>query len=244
MNPSSDRVPSPRHEVLSGMRGILPLVIGAVPFGIIFGTLASGSGLSAAGAMGMSIFVFAGSSQFIALGLLASGTAIPLVIVTTIVVNVRHLLYSISMMPHLRHDSLAWKLLLSFWLTDENFAVAIARYNQADSSPHKHWYSLGAGVLMYGNWLLCTGLGITLGQQIPTNLGLDFAMAVTFIGMVIPYVVTRPMGVAVGVAGSVALLAHGLPHQLGLMVASLVGILAGAIAESLQPPTVRPSSSD
>lgn len=226
------------------MRGILPLVIGAVPFGIIFGTLASGSGLSAAGAMGMSIFVFAGSSQFIALGLLASGTAIPLVIVTTIVVNVRHLLYSISMMPHLRHDSLAWKLLLSFWLTDENFAVAIARYNQADSSPHKHWYSLGAGVLMYGNWLLCTGLGITLGQQIPTNLGLDFAMAVTFIGMVIPYVVTRPMGVAVGVAGSVALLAHGLPHQLGLMVASLVGILAGAIAESLQPPTVRPSSSD
>lgn len=244
MNPSSDRVLSPRHEVLSGMRGILPLVIGAVPFGIIFGTLASGSGLSAAGAMGMSIFVFAGSSQFIALGLLASGTAIPLVIVTTIVVNVRHLLYSISMMPHLRHDSLAWKLLLSFWLTDENFAVAIARYNQADSSPHKHWYSLGAGVLMYGNWLLCTGLGITLGQQIPTNLGLDFAMAVTFIGMVIPYVVTRPMGVAVGVAGSVALLAHGLPHQLGLMVASLVGILAGAIAESLQPPTVRPSSSD
>jgi 4-azaleucine resistance transporter AzlC len=226
------------------MRGILPLVIGAVPFGIIFGTLASGSGLSAAGAMGMSIFVFAGSSQFIALGLLASGTAIPLIIVTTIVVNVRHLLYSISMMPHLRHDSLAWKLLLSFWLTDENFAVAIARYNQADSSPHKHWYSLGAGVLMYGNWLLCTGLGITLGQQIPTNLGLDFAMAVTFIGMVIPYVVTRPMGVAVGVAGSVALLAHGLPHQLGLMVASLVGILAGAIAESLQPPTVRPSSSD
>ncbi|TVQ19387.1 MAG: branched-chain amino acid ABC transporter permease [Leptolyngbya sp. DLM2.Bin15] len=244
MNPSSDRFPSPRHEVLSGMRGILPLVIGAVPFGIIFGTLASGSGLSAAGAMGMSVFVFAGSSQFIALGLLASGTAIPLVIVTTIVVNVRHLLYSISMMPHLRHDSLAWKLLLSFWLTDENFAVAIARYNQADSSPHKHWYSLGAGVLMYSNWLLCTGLGITLGQQIPTNLGLDFAMAVTFIGMVIPYVVTRPMGIAVGVAGSVALLAHGLPHQLGLMVASLVGILAGAIAESFQPPTVRPSSSD
>lgn len=188
----------------------------------------------------MSIFVFAGSSQFIALGLLASGTAIPLVIVTTIVVNVRHLLYSISMMPHLRQASLGWKLLLSFWLTDENFAVAIARYNQADASPHKHWYSLGAGVLMYGNWLLCTGLGITLGQQIPTNLGLDFAMAVTFIGMVIPYVVTRPMGVAVGVAGSVALLAHGLPYQLGLMMASLMGILAGAIAESLQPPSVRP----
>lgn len=226
------------------MRGILPLVIGAVPFGIIFGALASGSGLSAAGAMGMSIFVFAGSSQFIALGLLADGTAIPLVIMTTLVVNARHLLYSISMMPHLRQAPLGWKLLLSFWLTDENFAVAIARYNQADSSPHKHWYGLGASVLMYGNWLLCTGLGITLGQQIPTNLGLDFAMSVTFIGMVIPYVVTRPMGVAVSVAGSVALLAHGLPHQLGLMVASLVGILAGAIAESLYPPTIRPSSGD
>jgi 4-azaleucine resistance transporter AzlC len=234
-----DRYRSPRQELMAGMRGIVPLVVGAIPFGLIFGTLAAGSGLSGAGAMGMSMAVFAGSSQFIALGLLASGTALPLILLTTVVVNLRHVLYAISLMPHLQHTSLAWRLPFSFWLTDEGFAVAIARYTQGDRSPHRHWYVLGAHLLMYGNWVLCTALGILLGQRLPNtaNLGLDFAMAVTFIGMVIPYVVTRPMGLAVGVAGGVALVAHGLPHQLGLMAAALLGIAAGAIAESYLSPS-------
>lgn len=222
-------------EWLAGGRDIIPLVVGAIPFGLIFGTLAASGGLSAGGAIAMSAVVFAGSAQFIALGLVATGTAWPLIVLTTFVVNLRHLLYAVSLVPYVKHLSQRWKLPLAFWLTDEAFMVAIRRYEKSDASPYKHGYHLGASLMMYGNWLLCTLIGVTLGQMIPdaAGWGLDFAMSVTFIGMVIPYLKTRPMGLAVTVAAVVALLTHSFPHQSGLMVASLVGIAAGVWAESL-----------
>jgi 4-azaleucine resistance transporter AzlC len=229
--------PTPRSEFWAGCRGMIPLVIGAIPFGIIFGTLAGSSGFSFGATIAMSAFVFAGSSQFIALGLLSAGTALPLMILTTFVVNLRHMLYAVSLLPYLQRSPQIWKLILGFWLTDEAFAIAIARYQQPDDSPYKHWYHLGAAIFMYANWQLCTLLGLTLGQFIPNarSWGLDFAMAVTFIGMIIPYLVTKPMLVAVLVAGIFSLLTHSLPHQLGLMVAALMGITAGVVSERLTP---------
>jgi len=111
--------PASAHAAFStGIKDTIPLVIGAVPFGIIFGTLSSASGLSPWGALAMSAFVFAGSAQFIALGLLAAGSSIPLIILTTFVVNLRHLLYGVSLMPHLKHLPQRWLLPLACWLTD------------------------------------------------------------------------------------------------------------------------------
>jgi 4-azaleucine resistance transporter AzlC len=215
---------------------MIPLVVGAIPFGIIFGTLAQTSGLSFAGAIAMSAIIFAGSSQFIALGLLAAGTTWPLIVLTTFVVNLRHLLYAVAMVPHVQHLPQRWKIPLGFWLTDEAFAVSIRRYEQPDASPHKHWYYLGAALLMYVNWQICTWVGLTVGQMIPNaaNWGLDFAMSVTFIGMMIPYLVSRPMVVTVVVSGIVALLTVEMPHKLGLIVAAIAGVIAGFSCEQLQ----------
>ncbi|MDJ0632756.1 MAG: AzlC family ABC transporter permease [Xenococcaceae cyanobacterium MO_188.B29] len=224
---------SPLNEFIAGAKGIVPLIIGAIPFGIIFGTLAQSSGLSFGGAMAMSAFVFAGSAQFIALGLLAVGTALPVIILTTFVVNLRHLLYSLSLVPHVQNLSPVWKLILGFWLTDEAFAVAINRYNQSDRSRYKHWYYFGAAVFMYVNWQICTFIGLTLGHLIPdaASWGLDFAMLVTFIGMVIPYLKNKPMIITVVISGITALLTRNLPHQSGLIVAATAGIIAGMIVE-------------
>ncbi|MEM1238874.1 MAG: AzlC family ABC transporter permease [Cyanobacteria bacterium P01_H01_bin.26] len=225
---------SPWREFWAGAQQTIPLIVGAIPFGIIFGTLAQSSGLSFYGAMGMSAIVFAGSSQFIALGLLAAGTPLGIIVLTTWVVNLRHLLYAVSLVPHIKPLGQGWKLALGFWLTDENFMVAIQRYRQADPSPYKHWFQLGSAVAMYGPWQLCTLLGLTLGQRIPNAAawGLDFAMVATFIGMTIPYLTSRPMVATVVVAGATALLARGLPHQLGLMVAAIAGILIGILVEN------------
>lgn len=224
------------QEFIAGARGIFPLVVGAMPFGIIFGTLAKSSGLSFWGTMGLSAFVFAGSSQFIALGLLAAQTSVSLIILTTFVVNLRHLLYAISLIPHVKHLSQRWKIPIGFWLTDEAFAVAIDRYNQSDRSPYKHWYYIGAAIFMYANWQLSTFLGLTIGQLIPNaaNWGLDFAMSVTFIGMIIPYVKNRPMFVTIFVSGCISLLSYSLPHKLGLMVAAFTGIISGMYVDRLQ----------
>jgi len=227
---------SPRQEVLAGARDIVPLIVGAIPFGLIFGTLAQGSGLSFGAALGMSAFVFAGSSQFIALGLLATGSTLPLIVLTTIIVNLRHMLYAASLLPHVQHLSQPWKAVIGFFLTDEAFAIAIRRYQQPDPSPHKHWYYLGAAVAMYLNWQLCTWLGLTVGQLIPNAAawGLDFAMVATFIGMIVPYATTRPMVAAISTAGLVAVLANGLPHKLGLMVAAIMGVSVGFVMEDRQ----------
>lgn len=227
-----------RLEFWAGVRDTLPLVIGAIPFGIIFGTLSSKAGLSPAGTMGMSLFVFAGSAQFIAMGLVGAGTAWPMIVLTTFVVNFRHLLYTATLLPHLRRLPRHWQAVLAFGLTDETFAVAVGRWRQADSQPHKHWYQLGSMLFMYTNWNICTAVGLVAGRVLSDvgGWGLDFAMVAAFIGMVLPYLKDKPNYVAVLVSGASALLFYGLPHKLGLIIATLLGIAAGVAAESCTGP--------
>ena len=232
-------------EFWAGVRAIFPLLVGAAPFGIIFGTLSQNAGLSVGAAMGFSALVFAGSAQFVAVGLVAAGSSVPLIVLTTFVVNLRHLLYAASLVPHVRHLSPQWKGIISFFLTDEAFAASIGRLADASRSPHKHWHYLGAALSMYVNWQMCTLLGITAGRMIPNaaDWGLDFAMVATFIGMVVPYVTRSPMVVAVLVAGTTAVLTYGLPHKLGIMVAAIAGVLAGILAERrFAPPTPQSDS--
>ena len=225
----------PSTEFIAGAKAIVPLVIGAIPFGIIFGTLAQSSGLSFAGAIAMSALVFAGSAQFIALGLLAIGTALPIIIFTTSIVNLRHLLYALSLVTHVKHLSSIWKLVVGFWLTDELFAVIIDRYDRNDGSVYKHWYYLGAALLMYTNWQICTVIGLIVGHSIPNaaSWGLDFAMSVTFIGMVVPYLKDKPTIATCIVSGGIALLTQDLPYQSGLMVAAFGGIVAGMTIQKI-----------
>ena len=233
MNHSKANKYRPLTEFIAGAKAITPLVIGAIPLGLIFGTLAQSSGLSFSGAIAMSALVFAGSAQFIALGLLATGTALLIIILTTLVVNLRHLLYSLSLVTHAKDLSPIWKVILGFWLTDEVFAIAINHYKKGDRSQYKHWYYLGAAIFMYANWQICTLAGLTLGHLIPdaASWGLDFAMSVTFIGMVMPYLKNRSMFITVIVSGIMALLTHNLPHQSGLIVAAIAGIIAGMVTK-------------
>ena len=222
-------------EFINGAKATIPLIIGAIPFGIIFGTLAEPSGLSIFGAMAMSLFVFAGSSQFIAVGLLAAGVGPLLIVATTFVVNLRHLLYATALVDKVSHLSQAWRAVLAFGLTDESFAAVNSRYLGRTDTAHAHWFFLGSIVAMYSNWQLCTWLGIGLGELFPdmTQWGLDFAMSVTFLGMVIPYLRNKPMWLAVISAAAFALVLGDLPHQLGLVIAALSGICIGYASQQI-----------
>ncbi len=223
-------------EFVNGAKATIPLIIGAIPFGILFGTLAEPSGLSVLGALAMSLIVFAGASQFIALGLLAAGAAIPVIIATTFVVNLRHLLYAANLVPKVRHLPQHWRALMAFGLTDETFAAVSNRYLQQEDIRDAHWFYLGSFLAMYSNWVLCTALGVALGELFPdmTQWGLDFAMSVTFIGMVIPYLKSKPMWAAVIVAGAMAIATAAIPHKLGLMIAAISGIAVGLSLHMMQ----------
>jgi 4-azaleucine resistance transporter AzlC len=239
MSEGSKPIPEPtrRSEFWAGVRDTFPLEVGGIPFGLLFGALAINSGFSPLGAMGLSLFVFAGSAQFIGAQLVASGAAIWVVVFTTFIVNVRHALYSATLSPHMKHLPQRWLLPLGLWLTDETFVFAVARYTAHDPSPYKHWYHLGASLFMYIVWNVCTLIGIVAGQAIPdlSNWGLDFALYVTFIGMLIPLIQSRPLLVAAVVGGLSAVLFNSLPNQMGLIVAALIGVAAGVIAENLLP---------
>ncbi len=237
MNPDSTAQPqlahTPKQEFFAGARTIIPLVIGATPFGMLFGALAISAGLSAWATMGLSLIVFAGSSQFVAAGLVGQGASVGIIVLTTFVVNLRHALYAASLGPYLRHLSHRWLAPMAFLLTDESYAAVISRFEQADASPNKHWFYLGGALLMYVNWQLWTIAGIVTGQRLESvgDLGLEFAMVVTFIGIVVPLIRRWPMLLCALVAGGSALVLDNLPHQLGLIVASLLGIVAGLAAQ-------------
>ena len=214
----------------AGVRAELPLLIGVAPFGMIYGVLALNAGLTPVSAQMMSSIVFAGSAQFITAQLV--GDAVPgLVIVLTIaVVNLRHMLYSASVAPYVRALPMRWKVLLSYLLTDEAYAVTILNYEQ-DDGPSGHWFFLGAGLTLWISWQISTAVGILLGATLPESWPLDFALPITFIAIIMPALKDRPAIAASLSAGIVALLAYGLPYKLGLMLAGLIGIVVGTWLE-------------
>ena len=224
-----------RHEFLSGIRDTLPLLLGALPFGLIYGAIAATSGLSMTAAILMSALVFAGSSQFIAVGLVAAQTPVAIIVLTTLIVNLRHMLYSATLLPYLKDLPQRWRIPLAFWLTDETFAVTIHRFQKDDASACKHWYQLGSSIAMYLNWQFWCFLGLMLGNRIPDaqSWGLDVAMPVTFIGMIIPFVKTIPVAVCVLTAGAASLLTLSLPYKLGIVVSAFAGITSGLLAQRL-----------
>lgn len=210
------------------------MLVGAAPFGLIFGTLAIATGLPVWLTLGLSALVFAGSSQFVAVSLIGSGAALPVIWLTTFVVNLRHALYSATLLPYARTLPARWRWALAFWLTDETFAVVENQLRHHSSLQDSAHYWLGSSLAMYLNWQLWTIAGVLLGQSVPglATLGLDFAMVATFAAIVALQLRERPVLFAAVVAGTVALLARTLPYKLGLMLAAVAGVGAGMLAEA------------
>lgn len=231
---------SSRDEFWAGVRAQLPILLGTSPFGMIYGIVAYDAGLPFSVAIAMSLIVFAGSSQFIAAQLFAGGTAGVVIVLTTFIVNLRHMLYSASVAPYIRHLSTGWKWLLAFLLTDEAYAVTISRYRQepveAARETMAHWYFLGAGLTLWVSWQISSAADFILGAEIPASWSLDFTLPLTFIALLIPTLQDRPAILAALAAGAVAVLARGLPYNLGLSAAIVAGIGVGMLAERLQSP--------
>ncbi len=229
----AERDAGPRGEFSTGMAAMAPLLLGVIPFGVVFGMLAGQVGLSGLATMAMSALVFAGSAQFVAVGLLGQGVGYPLIVLSTLILNLRHVLYGMALGPHLKGVGRRLHAALAFGLADEAFAVAIVRARQNDGARHKEWHTLGAESALYISWLCSTGAGILLGGRItdPLAWGLDFALPVTFIGLLVPLVQGRAGLAAVAVSAALVMVAAPLPRGLNIVVATLGGVVAGMAAE-------------
>jgi len=217
-----------RAEFIAGVRDELPIVAGVVPFGMIYGALAVAAGMPRAAAQAASAIVFAGSAQFLMAQLVAAGAPAAVIIASGVIVNLRHLLYSASLAPYLRPLRALWRWGLAYLLTDEAYAVGITRFRaqQARGAPmhHRQWYLLGAGLALWIAWQASTAVGVLFGARVPAGWGLDFALPLTFIALVVPAIRDRADVTAALIAGGVAVAAAGLPLRLGLLLGVLCGI--------------------
>ncbi|WP_281649035.1 AzlC family ABC transporter permease [Parendozoicomonas sp. Alg238-R29] len=221
--------------VFQGARDTLPLILAAIPFGILYGVLAKTGGLSFGATLAMSLLVYAGSAQFIAVSMMATGVAWPAILLTTFFVNLRHMLYAATLVPHVRSMSSFVKARMAFWLTDETFAVVINWLREHRSGFGLQWYYLGSGLLMYSNWALCTVIGYALGISLPgmEGWGLEVAMIVAFVGIVAPALTNSAMWITAGVASLGGVLTWGWPNQSGLMISALIAVATGVAVEKL-----------
>jgi 4-azaleucine resistance transporter AzlC len=218
------------REFWRGLLATLPLAPGVVAFGLLYGVMARQVGFSPWEAWAMSLIVHAGSAQFTALGMWQVANAIP-IILTTLVINLRHMLMGASVAPYLRGLSPLWKALLALWMSDESYALAIAEYERGHGS---HRYFLGANVGIYLTWPTSGLVGALLGAAIPdpSRYGLDLVFPLAFLGLLTAFLKDR-IGIAVAiVAGGLALLGTFLlPGKWAIIVAGLLGSVLGLLLE-------------
>lgn len=217
-------------EFLAGCRDEAPLQLGVIPFGMLYGIGALAVGMPVWLAQLTSMLVFAGAAQLVIVQMLgAAAGALPIGL-TAVLLNLRHMLYSASVAEHVRHLPRRWRVLLAYLLTDEAYAVAILRYARpAGPGPDlRHWYFLGCGLTLWGCWQLSTALGIAFGARIPPEWDIDFAVPLTFIALLTLLVKERAGQAAALVAALAVLALAALPYRLGLVLAIVLGLLAGA----------------
>ena len=215
-----------------GLLATLPLAPGVVAFGLLYGVMARQVGFSPWEAWAMSLIVHAGSAQFTALGMWEAVGAIP-IILTTLVINLRHLLMGASMAPHLRGLHPLWKALLALWMSDESYALAIAEYERGQGS---HWYFLGANVGIYLAWPTSGLLGALVGTAIPDpgRYGLDLVFPLAFLGLLTAFLKDRiSLAVALGAGGLALLGADLLPGKWYVVIAGLLGSGLGLLLEKV-----------
>lgn len=232
-----------RTELMAGAQAVAPMLVGVIPFGLVAGATPATTGLGGEAAIGLSTIVFAGASQLAAADVLADGGAALVAIIAACTINLRMLLYSASLAPHLTHVPLRRRMLLAYLLTDQAYAVSITRWSgeeaqsggrsEAGDVARRVPYYLGAAMTLWVVWQASTITGIVVGSAVPESLPLDFAVPLVFLVLLVPAITSRPAAVAALVGGGVAVLsAEAGSGHLSVLIGALAGIAASALAEA------------
>ena len=173
------------YYFIQGVKDCIPTIFGYLSIGFACGILSKSCGLTFIEAVGMSIFLYAGSAQFIASSMILSNASIASIILSIFFVNFRHIFMSASLAPYFKGNSLLKNISIGILLTDETFLVAAAEgFNKKKIN---YFWMMGLNIVAYINWILATGIGVLLGSIIPDYkvFGLDFALTAMFIGLLI-----------------------------------------------------------
>lgn len=170
-------------EFKKGLQSGLSIAIGYFPIALTFGLLAKTTGLTLTETMLMSLIVYAGASQYIALSLISLGTGAFEIILTTFIVNIRHFLMSASLNEFSEDDKIGKRIIYSFGITDETFSVAATQEETVTTG-----YMFGLTSIAYLSWVINSGIGYAIGANLPQTLqeSMSVALYAMFIGLLVP----------------------------------------------------------
>ncbi len=215
-----------------GLSAAWPICLGYFPIGLSLGVLAQKGGLAPWQMAAMSILVFAGGSQFIAVAMIGAGASPLAIVSTTFMVNLRHLLMSSALSVHFPGVSRRFLSLFAYGLTDESFAVNMTRFNQGE------WNRYSALTLNHAantTWIVSTVAGVYLGQLVPPGAaGVDYALTGMFICLLVFQLRSAIVVTTALIAAACSLLAYlWLPGNAYVIVASVIAATAGLILKRL-----------
>ena len=232
MTPSHTNTHGPaRAAYFAGVRDTLTIIPSHLPFAVVCGVASVNAGLSTGAALAMPALVFGGSAQAVVMQFIQSSASLWMAVLLGCVINLRMLVYSAALAPRLRGLSTVRRMAAAFFLVDITFAFIQKR---ADTHPHdKHLMAYYAGLssMIWPFWVLFCAVGIFAGSVIPAAWQLDFTIPLSFIAICASAIRSVPTGASAVVGGIASLLLFDLPLKLGLIVACLIGLIAGQLAE-------------
>lgn len=216
-----------------GAKDAVPFMLVIIPFAVLFGVVATEAGLSVLETLTFSVAVVAGAAQFAALQLMLEDAATAVVLASALAVNLRHAMYSASLVPHLGGAPLWQRACAAYLMVDQTYAMAAVEYERAPDMTiqEKMAYFFGTATPIVPTWYAMTVVGAMVGNAIPQSLALDFALPITFIALIAPMLRTLAHVAAAATAVVMSLVLAGLPYNLGLISAGLCGMIAGAHVE-------------
>lgn len=218
---------------LRGCLASAPFIIVVVPFAILFGVVATEAGLNIAQVMLFSVSVFAGASQFAALQLMQEHAPVVIILATSLAVNLRMVMYSVAMVPHLGGAKLGTRALMAYFLVDQSFAASAIEFERRpdQSLPEKVAFFFGTVAPIAPLWFGASLAGALLGEAISKDYALDFAVPITFLAICAPMLRSVPHVIAAMVSIGAALVLSFMPYGTGLLVAAGLAMAAGAGSE-------------
>ncbi|MDD7971812.1 AzlC family ABC transporter permease [Roseinatronobacter alkalisoli] len=221
------------RDFWQGFRDGTPFILVIVPFGAVFGIVATEAGLNIAQTMGFSVLVIAGAAQFVALQMMVENAPVLIVLAASLAVNLRMAMYSASLAPHLGPISWWRRSVVAYFMVDQAYAASILKYDQAPdmSTGRKFAYYMGVVTPICPPWYIATWAGAALGTAVPAGLPIDFAVPITFLALIVPMLRTLAHVIAALVSIVGMLVFSFMPFNLGLLVAAALAMMAGAEVE-------------
>jgi len=213
-----------------GIIDVSPLMIPVVPFGIIYGVIGMDLGIGAYMTLGLSIIIFGGASQIVLLQLFSGGASSLVILSSVGAVNARHVLYGAVLSEHLSSLKLSWKIILSYVMTDQAFAVSNNYFKKNNKDNNYHYHLLGSGFTCWTIWQISTILGIVLGSVVPEELGLSFTISLTFLALLINDFRKFKNIIVMLVSGIIAIIGYNtIPFKAYIIVAALAALIVAVL---------------